>query len=213
MKTIHLLLAEDHALVREGFKRLFALTPDIVVAEEAFNGEHVLQALKKNSFDLIMLDMTMPGISGPELITSIRAKTGTPPILVVSMHNEAQIAKHAISAGANGYITKDNDPEILLAAIRKVAYGGRFIDPAIAEAIAFEGIPTIWERPAHESLSDREQQVFTMLASGTTVNEIAEQLSISNKTVSTHKARLMEKMGLVSMADLVRYAISHKLSK
>lgn len=213
MKTIRLLLAEDHALVREGFKRLFALTPDIAVVAEAFNGDQVLKALQGGNFDLIMLDMTMPGLCGPDLIARIRDQPGAPPILVVSMHNEPQIARHAIAAGANGYITKDNNPELLLAALRKVAYGSRFIDPAIAEAIAFDSTPTVWERPPHENLSNREQQIFAMLAEGATVNEIAEQLAISNKTVSTHKARLMEKLGLTSMADLVRYAISNKLAK
>lgn len=212
MENIRLLLAEDHALVREGLKRLFALTPDIIVAAEAINGAQVLEALQRERFDLILLDMTMPGLSGPDLITRIRALLDSPPILVVSMHNEPQIARHAISAGANGYITKDNNPELLLAAVHKVAFGSRFIDPAIAEAIAFESTPVVWERPAHESLSNRELQIFTLLAQGATVNEIADQLSISNKTVSTHKARLMEKMGLTTMADLVRYAMTHKLT-
>jgi DNA-binding NarL/FixJ family response regulator len=210
--AIRLLLADDHALVRDGLKRLFALVDDVVVTAEAFNGEEVIKALQQERFGLVLLDMTMPGISGHDLITRIRAMPDPPPILVLSMHNEPQIARQAIAAGASGYITKDNNPEVLLAAIRKVACGKRFIDPSIAEALAFDTRPTVWNRPAHDLLSNRERQVFSLLVKGFTVNNIAEHLSISNKTVSTHKARLMEKMGATSTADLVRYAIDNKLT-
>lgn len=207
--TIRLLLADDHALVREGLKQLFSLTPDIVVGGEATNGTQVIEALRRERFGLILLDMTMPGVSGPDLIARIQAHDEPPPILVLSMHNEPQIARRALAAGAAGYLTKDNNPEILLRAIRRVAAGGRYLDPALAEAMAFETSAPTAMRPLHEILSEREQQVFSLLARGIGVNDIAAQLGISNKTVSTHKARLMEKMDFTCNADLVRYAIGH----
>jgi DNA-binding NarL/FixJ family response regulator len=207
---IRLLLADDHALVREGLKQLFALTTDINVAAEASNGAQVLDLLRRERFSMILLDMTMPGISGPDLIQRIRSSDNPPPILVLSMHNEPQIARRALVAGACGYLTKDSAPETLLAAVRKIADGGRFIAPSLAEAMAFEvsiGSPNT----GHEQLTDREFQIFTLLARGKGVNDIAKQLSISSKTVSTHKARLMEKMGFDSNADIVRYAIDRGL--
>jgi DNA-binding NarL/FixJ family response regulator len=206
---IRLLLADDHALVREGLKQLFALTPDIVVAGEAINGARVLEAVRHERFDLILLDMTMPGTSGADLISRLRAGDEPPPVLVLSMHNEPQIVRRSLAAGAAGYLTKDNDPSVLLGAIRKVAGGGRFLDPALAEATAFESVLPEQSLPVHKILSERELQVLSLFAKGFTVNDIAAQLNISNKTVSTHKTRLMDKMGFASNADLVRYAIRH----
>jgi DNA-binding NarL/FixJ family response regulator len=208
---MHLLLADDHALVREGLKQLFALTTDIRVAAEATNGAQVIEAIRSQRFDVVLLDLTMPGISGPDLITRLRGQEGAPPILVLSMHNEPQIARRALAAGASGYLTKDSNPEVLLGAVRRVAAGGRFLDPVLAEAMAFEQPLASRDRPPHESLSDRELQVFNLLARGMGVNDIAQQLAISNKTVSTHKARLMEKLNLATTTDIVRYAISYGL--
>lgn len=207
---IRLLLADDHALVREGLKQLFALTPDVTIAGEATNGGQILDLLRTEKFDLILLDMTMPGIAGAELIARILKHDSPPPILVLTMHNEPQIARRALAAGAVGYLTKDNNPEILLAAVRRVAAGGRYLDPALAEAMAFEAHH---DSPSgnHENLSGREFEILCQLASGNSVNDIASRLSISNKTVSTHKARLMEKMGFTCNADLVRYAVGKKL--
>jgi len=208
---IQLLLVDDHALVREGLKQLFALTSDIVIAAEAINGSQLLEALQTQRFDVVLLDITMPGISGPDLIARIKAREDAPPVLILSMHNEPQIARRALAAGADGYLTKDNNPDVLLAAVRKVASGGRFIDPALAQSIALEITQPSGPRPLHEYLTERELQIFTLLARGTSVNDIAEQLAISNKTVSTHKARLMEKMGLANQAELIHYAIRHRL--
>ena len=207
---IRILLADDHALVREGLKQFFSLTTDITVGAEAINSIQVLEALLRERFDLLLLDMIMPGISGADLITRIVAHDKRPPILVLSMHNEPQFVRRALAAGASGYLTKDNDPAILIAAIRKVAAGGRFIDPALAEAMAFD-VGNAQNRGGHDHLSDREFQILGLLACGKTVNDIAAELAISNKTVSTHKARLMEKMGFASNADLVRYAMLHGL--
>jgi DNA-binding NarL/FixJ family response regulator len=150
----------------------------------------------------------MPGISGNELILRVRGEYPELPILVLSMHHEPQIAHHALKAGASGYLTKDSDPETLIAAIHKVAHGGRFIAPQLAEAIAFESsMPAAAAR--HECLTERELAIMRLLAKGHGINDIADVLSISNKTVSTHKSRLMEKMGFSSVADLVRYTVSH----
>lgn len=205
---IRVLIADDHGIVREGLKQLFALGTDITVAAEAVSGGQVLDALRAGGIDLILLDLTMPGISGANLIARLRAHDNCPPILVLSMHNELQIARRALAEGASGYLTKDSDPKTLMAAIRKVAAGGRFIDPALAEQMAFD---MGGERKPHELLSDREFDIFRLLVSGKGVNEIAEELSISNKTVSTHKARLMQKMNVQNNAELVRYAVANGL--
>ncbi len=205
---IRLLMADDHAIVREGMKQLFGLTGDIEVVGEAVNGAQVLDAVRKGGFDVLLLDMTMPGINGVDLIGRIRAQQPKLPVLVLSMHNEPQIVKRAISAGAAGYLTKDIDPKQLLAAIRTVAEGGRYIDAAIASQLVFE---TTEGGPPHARLSDREFEILRLLARGQSVSEIAAMLSISDKTVSTHKARLMEKMGLKTRAELVRYSLTHGL--
>ncbi|WP_459867534.1 response regulator [Endothiovibrio diazotrophicus] len=204
---IRLLIADDHAIVREGLKQLFALTSDITVVAEAMNGGEVLERLRGGGIDVILLDMAMPGISGIDLIRRIHNHDGAPPILVLTMHNEPQIARRAIKSGVVGYVTKDSEPEVLLAAIRRVAAGGRSIDPALAEAMLFESNAAS-EQPPHEQLSDRELQILQLLAKGLSVNEVADALAISNKTVSTHKARLMEKMAFHSNAEMVRYAVT-----
>lgn len=208
---IHLLLAEDHAIMRAGLKQLFALVDDIRVAGEAASGAQAMEFLRTAQVDLVLLDMGMPGIAGADLITRLHARYPQLPILVLSMHNEPQIARRALRAGAGGYVTKDSEPELLLAAIRKVAAGGRFIDPALAEEMAFEGVSPPLERP-HESLTDREYQILQLLLQGASLNEVAAQLAISSKTVSTHKAHLMRKMDLRSNADLVRYGMLHGLA-
>lgn len=208
---IRLLIADDHAIVREGLKKILALTRDIDVTAEAVNSAEIIRCLHGAAdVDLLLLDLVMPGISGADLIERIRAYRADLPILVFSMHNEPQIAFRAIKAGAAGFISKDSDPEILLEAIRKVAGGGKYIDPALAEQLAFDAaFPE--QRAPHALLSDREFEVFRMLVAGKRVNEIADQLAISNKTVSTHKQHLMEKMKVGSTAELVRYAVQYDL--
>jgi DNA-binding NarL/FixJ family response regulator len=204
------LIADDHAIVREGLKQLFALDNRVVVAGEAVNGAQVLDTLRDGVFDLVLLDMAMPGVSGVNLISRIRAQEGAPPILVLSMHNELQIARRALNAGAAGYLTKDSQPEVLMTAIHKVAAGGRFIDPVLAEEMVFEADGPEQRRP-HVLLSDREFHILRLLVRGMAVNSIAQELAISNKTVSTHKARLMQKMKMDNNAELVRYAVDHGL--
>lgn len=208
---IRLLIADDHAIVREGLTKIFALTTDIEMAAEAVDGCGVLQHLRGfEDFDLLLLDMTMPGVSGIDLIGRIKLCRATLPILVFSMHNEPQVVSRAIKAGADGYIAKDSDPEILLEAIRRVAGGGKYIDPVLAEQLAFDALLPDHRVP-HARLSDREFEVFRLLVAGCRVNDIADRLAISNKTVSTHKLHLMDKMKVSNAADLVRYALEHNL--
>lgn len=207
---IKVLIADDHAIVREGLRQLFALCPDLSVAGEAVNGGQVLSHLRGSEVDLLLLDMAMSGISGVDLIKRVRLHHGDLPVLVLSMHNEVQIARRALAAGANGYLTKDCGAETLTTAIRKVAGGGRYIDARIVERMVFEGDDE--QSPPHEQLSSREQRILGLLGQGRTVNEIAEELSISNKTVSTHKARLMQKMSFANNAELMRYVFTHDVT-
>jgi DNA-binding NarL/FixJ family response regulator len=206
---IHILIADDHAIVRGGLKQIIATTTDIVVAGEAAHGAEVIDKLRVLQVDLLLLDMTMPGISGIGLIRRVRTEQPALPILVLSIHNEAQVVSRALRAGATGYVTKDSDPEILLAAIRKLAAGGRFIDPKLVDAIVFE--THAGEAPPHEVLSDREFQVLQMLATGKSINDIAASFALSAKTISTHKMRLMQKLNLDNNAALIRYALKHGL--
>jgi DNA-binding NarL/FixJ family response regulator len=213
MSTTHpvrVLLADDHRIMREGLRQLFGLMPDIEVIGEATTGAEVLDALRQFEIDLLLLDMTMPGISGDDLITRIRSHHPTLPILVLSMHEEPQIAQRALKAGANGYLTKDQDSQTLLSAVRKVSSGGRFIDPLLAERMAFE-VSGVTRRADHQHLTNRELEVMRLLARGLRVGDIAQKLALSDKTISTHKSRLMEKMGFGSTVELVRYAIDNGL--
>jgi DNA-binding NarL/FixJ family response regulator len=207
---IRLLLADDHAIVRSGLKQLFSLAPDLQVMGEAVDGAGLLDALRKQQPDLVLLDVNMPGLSGPDLILRIKAHWPTLPILVLSMHNEPQVAARVLKAGASGYVTKDSEMDVLLAAIRKVAGGGKFIVPELAEKLVFD-LSLGGDQLPHTTLSDRELEVFRLLVAGKGVNEIAASLCISNKTVSTHKTRLMEKLNVDSTAELVRYAMTHGL--
>ena len=208
---IRILLADDHSLLREVLKLMIERVDDMRVEAEATNGEDVIRALGAQAFDVLLLDLTMPGLCGHELIEKICRQDAVPPILVLSMHNDPAIVRRALAAGARGYLTKDNPPDILLAAIRKVAAGGRFIDPILAQTLIFDTDPEIAGKLPHASLSEREFEIFSLLARGKSVNDIAELLCISNKTVSTHKSRLMDKMAFACNADLVRYALQHRL--
>lgn len=208
---IKILIAEDHAIVRNGLRQIFSDSTDLEVVGEATNGSEVLELARKLAFDLLLLDMTMPGVTGPELIKRLLAEHPAMKILVLSMNNESQSVNRALKAGASGYVTKDSDQTVLFAAIRKVASGQKFIDPALVEAMVFDNATGEEER--HSILSDRELQVLQMLASGLNPGEIADSLFLSAKTVSTHKANLMQKLGIDNNADLVRYAIRHGLTR
>lgn len=208
---IRLLMADDHAIVRSGLVQIIALTSDIEVSREACDGAEVMGLLRQEPFDLLLVDLNMPGISGADLISRVRLHYPNLPILVLSMHNKPQVAAQVLKAGANGYITKDCEPNQLLAAIRKVAAKGQYIDSHIATAMAFNATSTA-QRPLHSLLSDRELAVLRLLTQGLTVKEIGVQLAISGKTASTYKTRLLEKLNLTSIADLTRYAMEHDLT-
>ncbi|MFA6014780.1 MAG: response regulator transcription factor [Gallionellaceae bacterium] len=207
---IKVLIADDHVIVRNGLKQLFDLMGDIAVMGEATKGTEVLDILREKQFDLLLLDLTMPGISGVSLISSVHIQYPKLPILILSMHNELQVAKRVLQAGACGFVTKGSMQDILMFAIRKVAAGGRFIDPLIAEQMMFEK-PESGEDEPHVRLSERELHILKLFAKGMGINDIANELFISNKTVSTHKARLMQKMNFQSNAELIRYAADHSL--
>jgi DNA-binding NarL/FixJ family response regulator len=209
---IRILIADDHAIVRGGLKQLFTMVKDIEVAGEAVNGMQTIECLRCTPVDLVLLDLTMPGMSGTDLITRLRGLFPALPILVLSMRNEPQVVRQVLKAGASGYLTKDSEPEMLVVAVRKTAAGGRFIDPTLAEQLVFD-VEQPGAAPLHERLSGRETQILTLLARGRSVNDIAADLMISNKTVSSHKAHLMQKMNFMNNADLVRYAIMHGLAE
>lgn len=208
---IRLLIADDHAIVREGLKQLVSLTPDIEIAGEAASSSEVMQQVCDENFDLLLIDLNMPDIGGIELIARVKTCRPALPILVYSMHNEAHVATSTFKAGASGYFRKNSDPKLLMEAIRRVSGGGQYIDPVIAEQMAFDSAFPQRKLP-HMLLSDRELEIFHLLVKGRSVNEIAGQLFISNKTVSTHKASLKEKMNIQTVAEMVRYAMQHGLS-
>jgi len=206
---IRVIIVDDHAIVRHGLKQILALASDISVIGEAGGGDELQDVLARTGCDLVLLDMNMPGLAGVDLIKWIHEEHPDLPILILTMHVEGQIASRALKAGASGYLTKDSDPEVLIGAIRKVSRGGKFIDAALVETLVFDHDPE--SSAPHEGLSEREHQVFLMIASGRTMSEIASDLHLSIKTVSTHKFRLMRKMNLQTSTDLVRYAIRHRL--
>lgn len=208
---IRVLLADDHTIVREGLKRMLAEVTDIEVAAEASHGAEVMAALRAAEFSVLVLDLSMPGRSGIELIRQIRGEFPRLPILVLTMHQEEQYAVRAIRAGAGGYLTKGTAAADLVAAIRKLATGGVLVSPRVAELLALDAMPSADPLP-HQALSDREFEVFMLLVEGKSVSEIAAQLFLSVKTVSTHKTRVLQKMSLASVPDLVRYAMRHRLA-
>lgn len=208
--TIRILIADDHALVRHGLRQILATDPELSVIGETANGEQTLTGARTAALDLLLLDLTMPGLSGIELVERLREENPALPILVLTMHHEAQVAARALQAGASGYLTKDSEPEVLLGAIHKVAGGGRFIDPSLVDSMVFNGHHL--RKAPHEALSKREQQVLRLIAGGGTINDIATHLHLSAKTVSTHKKRLMKKLNITTNAELYRYAIEHRLA-
>ncbi len=206
-----IVIADDHTMVREGLKQVLSAAPDLTLIGEARDGTEVMQLVRELDFDVLVLDLSMPGRSGTELIRQVHAEKPKLRILVLSMHEEKQYAVRAIKSGASGYLTKDSASTDLISAIRKVAGGGAFISTEVAEQFALGAMPNT-EGPPHSALSNREFEVFNMLVSGLAVSHIAEQLNLSVKTVSTHKARILQKMDLHNQSDLIRYAISHQLT-
>ena len=207
---IKILIADDHAIMRDGLKQILAGCGDMQVVDEADNGSDALEKICQQKLDVVVLDMSMPGKSGIELIKQIKSERPKLPILVLSMHKENQYAGRTLKAGASGYLCKDGASAQLVAAIRKVASGGVFISPEAAQDLAL-GIVVDGDSPPHTLLSNREFQIFKLLAAGSGITEIANQLNISVKTISTHKTRIMLKMNLPNLSSLIRYALKHEL--
>jgi DNA-binding NarL/FixJ family response regulator len=207
---IRIVVADDHTIVREGLKQLLGAAGDLEVVGEARDGHEVMERVRGPEFDLLLLDMSMPGKSGIELIKLVRAERPKLRILVLSMHEEHQYAVRAIRAGAAGYLTKESATRQLVEAIRKVASGGAFISAEVAQQLALGAMPDA-KGPLHAALSDREFQVFKLLVDGVSVSDIAERLHLSVKTVSTHKSNILQKMNMSSPAELIRYAIAERL--
>ncbi|WP_434664467.1 response regulator transcription factor [Paraburkholderia sp. A3BS-1L] len=207
---MRIMIADDHAIIRDGLKRILSTVPDMEVAAEAVDGTDVVEQLRSTAVDVLLLDMSMPGKSGIALIQQIKASHPALPVLVLSMYRESQYAVQAIRAGAAGYLTKNAESDQLIGAIRKVARGGTIVSALVAEKLVKQ-----LQQPAsafpHTFLTPREFQIFQMLVEGSSINDIAHSLSLSSKTVSTHKANILDKMEIPSTAGLVYYAIQHGL--
>ncbi len=208
---IRILIADDHDILRAGLKHILSETGDIVVAGEACDGHETLAQVRSKPWDAVVLDLTMPGKSGIELIKQIKGEFPHLPVLVLSMHKEDLYAVRALKAGASGYLCKDNAEALLAQAIRKLAGGGLFVNQAVAEKLALDMLMGRGSGTPHSRLTDREYQVFILVAKGVGLTEIGRKLNLSVKTISTHKTRILEKMNLANSADLIHYAIRNKL--
>lgn len=208
---IRILIIDDHAIVRMGLKEMVAANPDMQVTFEASSGAEGLRVIRKNDLDIVLLDVCMPGLSGLETLQQSKVEKPQLPILMLSAYSEEQYAVRALKLGAAGYLTKECSASELRAAILKVTAGGKYISANLAEKLA-EYIESDSGRPPHETLSNREFQVMLLIAAGKPAKAIAEELSISPKTVSTHRARLLDKMQLHNSAEVIRYAVDHSLS-
>ncbi len=207
---IQVLVADDHAIIRDGLKKILADTSDLEVAGEAANGGAALEKVRERDWGVVVLDMSMPGRSGLELIKLMKMERPKLPILVFSMHQEEQFAVRAIRAGASGYLSKEGDSDMLLPAIRRVASGQAFVSDKVAQLLA-TNVSRGHDCAAHTLLSDREYGIFSRIVRGASLTEIADELCLSIKTVSTHKSHILAKMNLAGQVDLVRYAIEHNL--
>ena len=208
--TLKIMLVDDHAVVRQGLKQILVEAFSDGVFGEAQNAAEALALVRQEPWDVVVLDLTLPGESGLDVLKQIRRDHSDLPVLILSMHPENQYAVRTIKAGAAGYLTKESAPEELVQAIRKIQSGGKYISDSVAEKLAFH-IVTGDEKPPHEKLSDREYQIMCMIASGKEVKQIADELSLSVKTVSTYRARLLEKMNMQTNAEVTYYAISNHL--
>jgi len=207
---IRILIADDHSIVRQGLKQIVSECPGMVVAGEAASGQEVLELVRKRDFDVAIVDIAMPGRGGLEILRDLKAGKPSLKVMVLSMYSEEQYAIRSFRDGASAYLTKASAPDELVQAIRTVAKGKRYITPSVAERMATY-IEVDSERPPHERLSDREHQVLVLLGSGRSVGEIAGELSLSVKTISTYRARILEKTGMETNAQLIKYAVQHDL--
>ena len=211
LAEIQVLIADDHAVVRRGLKQIVADAAGIVVAGEAANGDELMRLVQERPWDVLILDISMPGRSGLELLKDVKLERPELPVLIFSIHSEAEFATRSLRSGASGYLPKESAPEELITAIRKIHAGGRYISSAQAEKLLFQ-FQSDSTRPLHEDLSNREYEVLRALGAGKTISQIAAQLNLSIKTISTYRARLLEKMNLQNTAELTRYAIKNNLA-
>jgi two-component system invasion response regulator UvrY len=207
--VLKILIADDHPVVRRGLKQIIAEIPGAVIADEATNGWEVLSKVRAGDYDVVLLDITMPGMDGIDVLTQLKCEKPRLPILVLSMHPEEQFAVRALRAGASGYLTKESAPDELATAIQKVSSGRKYVSSSLAEKLA--SVVQKAEQLPHESLSNREYQVMCQFASGKTVTQIAKELSLSVKTISTYRSRILEKMQMKNNAELIRYALNNHL--
>ena len=208
---IKVLIADDHSILRNGLKEILVRDlPEGAECGEAKDAQEVLAQVRSHSWDLVILDITMPGRSGLDVLRDLKREQPKLPVLVLSMHPEQQYGKRVLKAGASGYMNKESAPEELIKAIHKVIAGGRYVSPALAERLAFD-LSEETEQPIHERLSDRELEVLKMIALGKTISQIADELHLSVTTVSTYRARMLEKMGMTTNAELMRYALRNRL--
>ena len=207
---MRVLIADDHTIDREGIKQILAEMPEVTVTDEARNGHEVLQNAWDHDYDIVLLDISMPGRSGLDILKQLKSNKPALKILILSMHPEEQYAIRAFKAGAFGYLTKESSPNELIEAIRKVSIGKKYVSSSLAETLASH-LEAKSEKPLHDSLSDREYEVMCMIASGKTVKEIAADLSLSVKTISTYRSRILEKMGMKNSAQLTHYTIQNRL--
>ncbi|HHO76698.1 MAG TPA: response regulator transcription factor [Deltaproteobacteria bacterium] len=207
---IRVLIADDHPIVREGLKQILSETDDIIVVDEAANGQEVLKYAWEKNYDVVLLDISMPGRDGLEVLRELKHTKPKLPVMILSMYPEEHYAIRVLRGGAAGYLTKSSAPDELISAIRKVASGRKYISSTLAERLTYE-LDRDSDRPVHEALSDREYQVMHMISSGKTIKEIADDLCLSVKTVSTYRSRIMQKMNMKNNAELVLYAVQNKL--
>jgi len=207
---IKILIADDHPIVRKGLKEIIEETSDMVVADEANNGEEALDKVLKSNLDVVVLDISMPGMSWIDILKKIKKEKPELSVLVLSMHPEELYAVQVFRAGASGYLTKQSTPDELLAAIRKISTRRKYISTSLAEKLAYD-LENDANGPPHETLSNREYEVMCFIATGKTVKEIAEKLKLSVKTISTYRSRILEKMNMRNNAELTHYAIKNRL--
>lgn len=207
---IRILVADDHAIVREGLKQIVADTDDIVVVDEASSGQEALNKVLENYYDVVVLDIGLPDMNGLDVLKELKRRRPEIRVLILSIYPEDQYAIRALRAGASGYLTKESVPEELVAAIRRVSTGHKYISSFLAEKLAY-GLEATGEKLSHQTLSDREFQVMCLIASGKSVGEIAEALFLSVKTISTYRTRVLQKIGVRNSVELTRYAIENRL--
>lgn len=208
---VRILIADDHPVVREGLKKMFEKVSDISIAGEASNGQEVLNKIEQNDYDLVLLDISMPGRDGLDILRELTRKRPHLPILILSMHSEEQYAIRSLKAGASGYLTKKSISDELIKAVQEVACGGKYITSSLSEKLA-SYIRNNTEKPIHEFLSDREHLVMRMIVKGRTRKEIAKELSLSVNTISTYRARILKKLKMKNSAELIQYAIEKHLT-